>query len=240
LHREKFSKVDCAYETLKNDILHIKIAPDFPLKINWLQETYGFGSTPLREALSRLEGDYLVKLIPNKGYYTAPVSIEELMELYRSRRIFKLQLLKEAMLFGDNIWESEIVRTHYLLAKQSSPSEGKCSYEDYIAWTQAHDAFDNALISAHRSPWANHFHIIATNHIRRQGRAFRILMPNFEDQKFSTGTIQSPTLRALYATDRYTDLRNAVLNRNFEQTETLVNKHLDMVMATYNELHDQS
>ncbi|WP_221724487.1 hypothetical protein, partial [Ochrobactrum sp. SFR4] len=87
---------------------------------------------------------------------------------------------------------------------------------------------------------AYHFHIMATNHIRRQGRAFRILMSNFEDQKFSTGTIQSPTLRALYATDRYTDLRNAVLNRNFEQTEILVNKHLDMVMATYNELNNKN
>lgn len=236
LQNEKVSKVDCAYETLKNDILHIKIAPDFPLKISWLQEQYNFGATPLREALSRLEGDYLVKLIPNKGYYAASVSIEELMELYRSRKTFKLQLLKEAMLFGNNEWESEIVRTHYLLSKQVSPSEGKCSYEEYMAWTKAHDAFDNALIAAHRAPWANHFHITITDHIRRQGRAFRILMPNFDDQDFSTGTIQSPTLRALYATNRYTDLKDAVLSRHFERTEVLVNKHLDMVLATYHEL----
>lgn len=238
MHSEKSSKVDCAYETLKNDILHIKIAPDFPLKISWLQETYGIGATPLREALSRLEGDYLVKLIPNKGYYTAAVSIDELMELYRSRRILKIQLLKEAMLFGGGDWESEIVRTHYLLKKQTSPSEGLCSYEEYVAWTRAHDAFDNALISAHRSPWANHFHVTATDHIRRQGRAFGILMPKFADQDFSAGVIQSPTLRALYATERYTELKDAVLSRDFEKTKTLVNKHLDMVLATYNELHN--
>ena len=132
MQNNKFSKANCAYETLKNDILHIKITPDFPLKIKWLQEQYGFGTTPLREALSRLEGDNLVKLLPNKGYYSASVSINELMELYKTRRIFKLQLLQEAMLYGDRSWEAEIIRDHALLERQASPSEGRCSYDEYI------------------------------------------------------------------------------------------------------------
>lgn len=95
--------------------------------------TIRFWDTPLREALSRLEGDNLVKLLPNKGYYSASVSINELMELYKTRRIFKLQLLQEAMLYGDRSWEAEIIRTHALLEGQVSSSEGRCSYDEYIA-----------------------------------------------------------------------------------------------------------
>lgn len=237
MQQEKTPKVICAYETLKQDILHIKIAPATPLKINWLRDTYNFGSTPLREALSRLVGEHLVILHPNKGYFAAPVSFEEMINLYNNRTLFKQNLLKEAMIFGDTNWEAEIVATHYRLGQIISPSKGNCSYEEYIAWTKAHDAFDNALIAAHRSPWMIRFHLLLTEHIRRQGRALRLLMPNSDRQAFLTGTLQSPTLRELYALERYTDLKDAVISRNFDQTEILVNKHIDLVIATYRELH---
>ncbi len=236
-HSKKPSKVDFAYETLKNDILNNKIAPNFPLKINWLQGQYGYGTTPLRETLSRLEGDHLVKLIPNKGFYTAPVSIDELTELYRTRSVIKLQLLKESMLLGDGNWEADIVCTHYLLAKQTSPSKGTCTYEEYKAWMQRYDEFESTLISAHRSPWANRFYKIATDQVRRQGCAFKLLVPNLEDQDFSLGTAQSPTLRTFYSIETYTEVKCAVLSRDFEQAQMLANKHLDMVIAAYNEIY---
>ena len=121
-----------------------------------------------------------------------------------------------------------------------SPSEGKCSYDEYIAWTQAHDAFDDALIAAHRSPWMNSFHLLLTEHIRRQGRVMRILMPSFENQEFSIATLKSPALRTLYALERYTDLKEAVLSRNFNQVTFLINRHIDLVMSTYDELYAES
>ena len=121
-----------------------------------------------------------------------------------------------------------------------SPSEGKCSYDEYIAWTQAHDAFDDALIAAHRSPWMSSFHLLLTEHIRRQGRVMRILMPSFENQEFSIATLKSPALRTLYALERYTDLKEAVLSRNFNQVTFLINRHIDLVMSTYDELYAES
>lgn len=237
LQNDKLSKVDCAYELLKSDILNVKIPPDTPLKMTWVQKHYNVGSTPLREALTRLESDHLVILQPNKGYIVASASISELMELYTSRKIIKLHLLDEAIRFGDKYWESDIVATHYRLSRELSPFDEKCDYNGYISWTKAHDAFDNALIAAHRSPWLNRFNLFLTEHIRRQGRVFRLLMPSFEKQSFSNAALKSPALRSLYALERYTDLKDAVLDRNFNQVTTFVNKHLDLVMATYKELY---
>ncbi len=237
LQNDKLSKVDCAYELLKSDILNVKIPPDTPLKMTWLQKHYNVGSTPLREALTRLESDHLVILQPNKGYIVASASIGELMELYTSRKIIKLHLLDEAIRFGDKYWESDIVATHYRLSRELSPFDEECDYNGYISWTKAHDAFDNALIAAHRSPWLNRFNLLLTEHIRRQGRVFRLLMPSFEKQSFSNAALKSPALRSLYALERYTDLKEAVLDRNFNQVTTFVNKHLDLVMATYKELY---
>ena len=237
LQNDKLSKVDCAYELLKRDILNVTIPPDTPLKISWVQTQYNVGSTPLREALKRLESDRLVILHPNKGYVVSPVSIEELMEMYRSRKIIKQHLLNESIIFGDKYWEAEIVATHYCLSHELSPFDDACEYDDYISWTQAHDAFDNALIGAHRSPWLNRFNLLLTEHIRRQGRVFRLLMPNLEKQSFSNAALKSPALRALYAIERYTDLKDAALSRNAELITTLVDKHLDIVMSTYNELY---
>ncbi|MCF7647454.1 GntR family transcriptional regulator [Bacillus subtilis] len=239
MQKDEPSKVNAAYLALKNDILKLYVAPNFPLKIKWLQETYGFGATPLREALSRLEGDHLVKLVPNKGYFTSPASYEEFVELYTNRNRFKQHLLAESILYGDADWEANIVATHYRLTCEVSPAIEICSPEEYNCWVQAHDAFDQALMSAHRSPWMYRFNVQLTEHIRRQARAFLMIMPETAPQDFSVAATQSPALRALYAIEIYTELKDAVLSRNFEKIKTLSDIYTSLVLNSYKEINDK-
>ncbi|MDM7850753.1 GntR family transcriptional regulator [Pseudochrobactrum kiredjianiae] len=238
LQNDKLSKVDCAYELLKKDILNLTIPPDTPLKMTWVQKQYNVGSTPLREALKRLEADRLVILHPNKGYVVSPVSIEEMMELYRARRLIKQQLLKEAMLFGDKSWEANIVAMHYCFVREPSPADDACRIEGFIAWAQAHDAFDSALLAAHRAPWLKRFYTLTTEHIRRHGRGLRILMPTVEWQEFADAVHKSQALRTLYAIETYTELKEAVLNRDFDLVAQFVDKHVDLVITANNEIHE--
>ncbi|MBX8802187.1 GntR family transcriptional regulator [Ochrobactrum sp. MR28] len=238
LQNDKLSKVDCAYELLKNDILNVKIPPDTPLKMTWVQKQYNVGSTPLREALTRLESDHLVILQPNKGYIVSPVSIDELMELYRARKLVKQHLLKEAMLYGDKNWEADIVAMHYCFERQLSPVQETCRIDDFIAWAQSHDAFDGALLAAHRAPWLKRFYTLTTEHIRRQGRGLRILMPTVEWQEFANSVKKSQALRTLYSIEIYTELKDAVLNRDFDLVAQLVDKQVDLVITANNEIHE--
>lgn len=50
-----------------------------------LASRYGGSRTPLREAAVRLEQENLLKIIPNKGYFTTHLSVEELNQLYEYR-----------------------------------------------------------------------------------------------------------------------------------------------------------
>ena len=107
------TKTETAYRTLRQEILETRLRPGAPLKLGAMREAYGIGWTPLREALSRLEAERLVTSSANKGYAVAPVSLEELSDLTRARRLVELPMLAESIANGDEAWETAggVVRT---------------------------------------------------------------------------------------------------------------------------------
>ena len=81
------SKTDQAYDALKRDILSGALLPDEPLTVATLTARYGFGWTPLRDSLSRLEGENLVTLVRNRGYRVAGASFAELRDIQHAFRL---------------------------------------------------------------------------------------------------------------------------------------------------------
>ena len=234
---DNFSKTDIAYNKLKEDIINIKLRPLTQLKIKWLTEQYDFGTTPLREALNRLESDNFVTLKANVGFIVSDVSIDELIDLLKTKALIRLQLLKESMQFGDINWESRVVASHYLLSKEKSPASEKCTFEEYVRWMHAYDAFNDVLISASRSIWCTRFNQKVTEHIRRQARALLIIMPDSEQDDFSAAMMKSPALSTLYDLDMYTKMKDAVLARKIDDIVDLLNTKTDLIIAAYREMN---
>lgn len=83
LHRGVLS--DGVYETLKMMIMDRDIEPDSKINMGRLAASMEISSTPVREALARLEGDGLVIKRPLVGYTAAPLldarGVDELYEL---------------------------------------------------------------------------------------------------------------------------------------------------------------
>jgi DNA-binding GntR family transcriptional regulator len=77
------------YESLKEDILTNRFKPGEELQINKLAEEFGVSSTPVREALVRLEGAGLVVLISNRGAQVAPISLEDVKNAWEVRRLLE-------------------------------------------------------------------------------------------------------------------------------------------------------
>jgi len=50
-----------------------------------LAARYQGSRTPVREAIMRLQQDNLVRIIANKGYFVAQLTIQELNEIYEFR-----------------------------------------------------------------------------------------------------------------------------------------------------------
>ena len=65
------------YETLREDILRLNIAPGAPLDEVTIGEQFGLSRSPVREALVRLASEGLIQTLPNKSTIVAPLRIEE-------------------------------------------------------------------------------------------------------------------------------------------------------------------
>jgi GntR family carbon starvation induced transcriptional regulator len=137
-----------AYTRLKREIITARLLPDERLHIAHLCERYGIGSSPMREALTRLARDGLAIQTDQKGFRVAPIGIAQLDELVRTRCWLNEIGLRESMRQGDEQWEERVVLASHRLRRDTAPQEGT---ERPSGWEDAHRIFHDTLISACRS-----------------------------------------------------------------------------------------
>ena len=139
--------VEQAFNRLRKDVLIGSYPAGAKLKVEELQEAYGFSSSPLREALSRLAQEGLVRADERRGFRVAPISAEDLADITRMRLILDVQALAESIQHGDDRWEASIVAAYYRLEKiESRLSDGAVILDD--DWSALHRDFHLALIAA--------------------------------------------------------------------------------------------
>lgn len=80
---------DQLYESLMSGILTNQFSPGEELKIDHLAEEFGVSSTPVREALVRLESMGLVILTPNRGAQVSPISISDVKDIWEVRKLLE-------------------------------------------------------------------------------------------------------------------------------------------------------
>src|SRR5215470_14269303 len=89
-----------AFNLLHADILKAKLRPGEKMQVERLRETYGVGATPLREALSKLSSLDLVTAEGQRGFRVAPVSIENLLDVTKTRAWIESVALRVAVASG--------------------------------------------------------------------------------------------------------------------------------------------
>lgn len=72
---------EAAYQRLREDIITLSLPPGSRLTERRLAAETGFGVSPIREALTRLDHDGLVITMPRKGYQVAPLTIRAVNDL---------------------------------------------------------------------------------------------------------------------------------------------------------------
>jgi DNA-binding GntR family transcriptional regulator len=78
-------KRDYIVEQIRHAIQNGELKPGQKLRQEELAARFQISSTPVREALRKLEAEGLVKSVPHQGVYVARLSLEELEEHYRLR-----------------------------------------------------------------------------------------------------------------------------------------------------------
>ncbi|HEV2498111.1 MAG TPA: GntR family transcriptional regulator [Terriglobia bacterium] len=74
-------------QQLKEQILDCSLPPGSRIVEKDLSAKMGISRTPLREALNRLTQEGLVNLIRHRGYQVAPITLQDLRDLFEVRRI---------------------------------------------------------------------------------------------------------------------------------------------------------
>lgn len=73
---------EAAYRRLRADIVSCRLSPGERLTERGLSSRLGIGVSPIRDALTRLDHEGLVRTIPRKGYQVMPLTIQSVNELF--------------------------------------------------------------------------------------------------------------------------------------------------------------
>lgn len=148
--------VEYAYRCLRKDIIDGTLPPNSKLRIEHIRKHYQIGSSTMREALSLLVADALVTVEGQRGFRVSPISIEDLIDVTRMRKLMESMALRESIERGDDAWEAGIVAAFHRLSKV----EERLVLEPSImvdAWEACNAEFHKALIAACTSRWTLHF-----------------------------------------------------------------------------------
>ena len=86
-----------AYLGIRSMMLHNELTPGHKIAYRDLAERLGMSQTPVIQALKWLEFQQLVRHEPNRGYFTAPVDLREVEEIYDVRETLEMRLLPDTV-----------------------------------------------------------------------------------------------------------------------------------------------
>ncbi|WP_233859316.1 GntR family transcriptional regulator [Paraburkholderia sp. HD33-4] len=143
--------IDVALSRMKTAIIRGELAPDTRLKVESLSKAYGLSSSPIREALNRLAQDGIVRATENRGFWVAPISVDDFRDISRLRVLLEREALVDSIEHGDEEWEVSVLTAfHRLSLMEKKLDAGPVALDDN--WSDRHRAFHMALLSATPSP----------------------------------------------------------------------------------------
>lgn len=151
-----------AYYYIKNKIINCEYQPGMLLNEEMLKDDVKASRTPIRDAISRLEQENLVRILPKKGILVSELSIREINTIYESRMMLEPYVIQN---YANRIPEEKYLK--YLKIFSNAIAEELYSSELYEADTEFHEMLVDAS--------ENHYLIVMYNHIASQNKRLRIL-----------------------------------------------------------------
>jgi GntR family transcriptional regulator, carbon starvation induced regulator len=142
---------DSVHDDLRAEICAGRIAPGERLSLGELSKSHEVSLTVVREAVTRLASERLVKATPHEGFTVWPLSVDDLLDITRVRVEVEALAVRESVERGDVEWEAELIAAHHRLvgAGRHPNPPGEAPRDE---WMAAHANFHAALAEACTSP----------------------------------------------------------------------------------------
>ena len=120
--RRAVSLVDAAYEAIKRDIITCALRPGEYLNERHLCERLGIGRTPVHQAISQLQQEHFIDVIPRKGIIVRPASIDEYLNLDEARLLIEVEAMR---IVAKRITPDEIAELEAILERGRAAREAR-------------------------------------------------------------------------------------------------------------------
>ena len=150
-----------AYYDIKDKIITCAYAPGAMLNEEALREDLHVSRTPIRDALSRLEQEGLISILPKKGIVVSGLSINDINFIFEVRLLYEPYALLH---YGPKI-KDEVMQTFF---ESFSIPVYENSEEEYYALD---DAFHVAVVEAIQNPYL----LKTYDWIHNQNLRFRVM-----------------------------------------------------------------
>lgn len=128
------------YASLREAILSLNLAPGDILRKPEICDILGVSRSPVSEAVARLAGEHLVKVVPQAGTYVARLSLNEVREGAFLREALELAAVERV---AAAVTEDQVVQLRQSLAVQA----GLIGAHDFAGFYQADAAMHELILS---------------------------------------------------------------------------------------------
>lgn len=206
-HRRGYG-VSAVYETLRNEIIELKLAPGSPIDEQQLSDRFSLSRTPIREALVRLSADGLITTLTNRATIVSNIDFLGLAEFFDALTLMYRITTRLAAL---NRTEDDVTRIRELQQAFSAAVAAR----DVLAMISTNRDFHVAIALAGR----NHYYTDMFTRLLDEGRRIlRLYYSSFND-----------ALPNQYVAE-HEDIIQAIINRDVDLCDRLASAHADQIV----------
>lgn len=147
-----------AYQFIKENIINCTYAPGTIINEELIREEIGASRTPIRDALSRLEQEGLIKILPKKGIVISDMTVKELNMLYESRYLLEPYVVRH---YGNRVPQETYLHYYRLYRNFQTQENLEYSYVDMD------DSFHRLFINASENTYFTNLYSTIESQIRR-------------------------------------------------------------------------
>lgn len=198
-----------AYQTIRGKILNCEYAPNSFINEEQLCKELNVSRTPIRDALSRLEQENLIKIISKKGIIVAPLNINEINMIYETRVLLEPYILSN---YGNRINDALYNELSNILKEIDSIAaiSNNLTIENLNKIYDLDDKFHNLLVNLSQ----NKYIIQCYENINAQNARLRVLSGNLNRKRIES------------TKEEHLKICNEILKRNYEKAAKALEEHL--------------